>query len=283
MAVKIAPEAVAAAMRRYSMPKPSIFDRGVPARLPEAFKKFYEEFSAPSSVPVHYVPEEGKWKRNPVTGQVFPVQNVPIPLKYPRESHKGLWGGEGVILGYKKQRKYLQKSTRWFVPTLHKSVVYSEILDKRLSVVVTKRTISLIVDHKGFDSYILETPERDLKSLLGLKIKKKMLMALFDKTLYPDNPEKREAIYNKYKHHLQRYNKEDLEWYALSMSEAVHKQLDLEDAEQPTPLKHQFRAELIQELIELEESQQLDKVLNQGQSEETTSWLSKMNPFSKKS
>lgn len=52
------------------MPKPNIFSRGVPARLPEVYKKFYEEWNKPSTVPVHYIPEEGKWKRNPVTGEV---------------------------------------------------------------------------------------------------------------------------------------------------------------------------------------------------------------------
>lgn len=51
------------------MPKPDIFSRGVPSKLPEAYRKFYEEWNAPAA-PVHYRPEPGKWKRNPLTGVV---------------------------------------------------------------------------------------------------------------------------------------------------------------------------------------------------------------------
>ena len=31
------------------------------------------------------------------------VQNVPIPLMYPREADEGLWAGEGIISGFKKK------------------------------------------------------------------------------------------------------------------------------------------------------------------------------------
>lgn len=47
-----------------------------------------------------------------------------------------------------------------------------------------------------------QTSASDLKSLLALKIKKKMLLALFDRTLYPDDAEKKETVYKKYHHHL---------------------------------------------------------------------------------
>lgn len=88
------------------------------------------------------------------------VQNVPIPIKYPKEVHTGIWGGEGVILGNKKSRQWFEVNpTRWLMPNLHRSVVYSEILDKRLSVIITKRTIEMIVKHQGFDNYVLEVSE----------------------------------------------------------------------------------------------------------------------------
>uniref|UniRef100_A0A1B6LRH6 Large ribosomal subunit protein bL28m n=1 Tax=Graphocephala atropunctata TaxID=36148 RepID=A0A1B6LRH6_9HEMI len=280
MATKTLP----AVHKLYRMPKPDIFSRGAPSRLPEAYRKFYDKWQATPTTPVHYTPEPGKWKRNPLTGEVWPVQNVPIPLKYPKEVHTGIWGGEAVILGYKKSReKYIrQKSTRWFLPTLHRSAVHSEILDKRLSMIVTKRTINLIMDHQGFDNYILETSERDLFSLLALKLKKTMLLALFDKSLYPDDPVKREEIYNKYKHHLDKYNKEDLEWYALSISEAVSKLEKIEEAVRPEPLKHKFRAELIEELKTMADNDELDAII-QKDKESTQSWLTRINPFAKKS
>lgn len=47
-----------------------------------------------------------------------------------------------------------------------------------------------------------QTPACDLRSELALKIKKNLLEVLADKTLYPDDPEKREEIYNRYKEYL---------------------------------------------------------------------------------
>lgn len=268
------------------MPKPDIFSRGPPSKLPEAYRKFYEEWIAPQS-PVHYINDPDKWKRNSLTGEVTPVQNVPIPVRLPKEAHTGIWGGEGVILGFiqptSKRNLYIKPdiTSKWWVPTLFRSVVYTEILDKRLSVIVTKRTINLVMDHKGFDNYLLETPANDLKSLLALKLKKKMLLALFDKTLYPEDPAKQELIYNKYKHHLENYNKEDLQWYALSIGEAVKKMHEIEDAVEPTPLKQQFRAELIEELKYMAETKELDKIMESDENK-NQSWINRINPFAKK-
>lgn len=41
-----------------------------------------------------------------------------------------------------------------------------------------------------------------MKSLLALKLKRQILIALADKTLYPDDPEKREEVYAKYEKYL---------------------------------------------------------------------------------
>lgn len=91
------------------------------------------------------------------------------------EAHTGIWGGEGVILGNKRRKQWFEVyPTRWSLPILNRSVVYSEILDKRLSVIVTKRTIELIVQHQGFDNYILEVSQFNVcffsfKQVLNLK------------------------------------------------------------------------------------------------------------------
>lgn len=104
-------------------------------------------------------------------------------------------------------------------------MVYSEVLDTYLSVVITNRTIDLINEHYGFDHYLLkvyclfvkniyifqisyfifyhlQTPACDLKSELALKIKRQILLSLADKTLYPNDTVKREEIYTKYKEYL---------------------------------------------------------------------------------
>ena len=40
----------------------------------------------------------------------LPVQNVPVDVKFPRECNKGLWGGEGFIIGYIKKKPRSQRS-----------------------------------------------------------------------------------------------------------------------------------------------------------------------------
>lgn len=49
---------------------------------------------------------------------------------------------------------------------------------------------------------LLQTSACDLKSWLALKLKRKILFALWDKTLYPDDEVKREEVYKKYEHYL---------------------------------------------------------------------------------
>ena len=45
----------------------------------------------------------------------------------------------------------------------------------------------------------LQTHEVDLKSALGMKLKRDMLNQLAERSFYPDDPQKREEIYEKYK------------------------------------------------------------------------------------
>lgn len=96
------------------------------------------------------------------------------------EAHTGIWGGEGVILGNKRRKQWFEVyPTRWSLPILNRSVVYSEILDKRLSVIVTKRTIELIVQHQGFDNYILEVSQFSLLFFFQASLKFKVLSNSF--------------------------------------------------------------------------------------------------------
>lgn len=259
----------------YKYPRPNILSQEIFKGLPAEYIKFYEEWRLTTPSPVHYIPKEGKWERNPVTGEVRKVQNVPLPLKYPKEINDGIWGGETVVLGYQKRDPMRRRVPHFWFPRLRKSVVYSEILDKRMSTIVTNRTINQILDNHGFDHYILKTPAYDLMSLLALKLKRKMLFALMDRTLYPDDPEKREKVYNKYKHYLEPYTREYLEWYGLSITEAKIKAEKLEEV-QPVPLKQKYRLELVAKLKE-------EGLLKEqsGENEQGKSWISKINPFSK--
>lgn len=94
-------------------------------------------------------------------------------------------------------------TTKLWRPRLMKSVFYSEILNKYYALIVTPRTFLLIEEAKGFDHYILKTHEADLKSHVGMKLKREMLITLAKKEtdLWPNDQAKRDAIYNRYKNY----------------------------------------------------------------------------------
>lgn len=72
---------------------------GICSRLPPYYLRSLEEERTPT--PVHYRPHGAKFKINPKNGQRERVEDVPIPIHYPPESQRGLWGGEGWILGHR--------------------------------------------------------------------------------------------------------------------------------------------------------------------------------------
>lgn len=84
------------------------------------------------------------------------MQTRPIVLTFPKESHYGLWGGEGIIRGFVKRHPLRRRVPRFWFPVIQKAVVYSEILDKYMEITVTRRTLLLIDQHYGLDAYILE-------------------------------------------------------------------------------------------------------------------------------
>jgi len=44
------------------------------------------------------------------------VADVPIEVLYPKEADSGIWGGEGIIKGYIKPRKYFQQGLPYALP-----------------------------------------------------------------------------------------------------------------------------------------------------------------------
>ncbi|XP_011254256.1 39S ribosomal protein L28, mitochondrial [Camponotus floridanus] len=265
-----------AGQRLYYYARPTRWSKGIGAELPVEYKKFWKEWKKKPAA-VHYIEQKSTYVKNN-RGEVYPVQNVPLPLLYPKEIDNGIWGGEAIVQGFKKKGKYKRRVPHFWIPHLKKSVLYSEVLDTYMSVVVTNRTIRLIHENYGFDHYLLKTEACDLKSLLALRLKRQILIALADKTLYPDNPEKREEVYAKYEKYLSLYTRDEIEWYGLTYLEALKKWLKLNETT-PQPLKIQYRSELIAKLKEnkIKEAENVDVVLP----EQTSSWLNKLNPFSK--
>lgn len=94
-----------------------------------------------------------------MTGEIKPIQNIPIPLIDTPESHKGIWGGEAVIKGFQKRDRLKRRVPHFWVPVLRRSVVHSQVLNEYMSVVVTDRTIEKIHECHGFDHYLLKVSE----------------------------------------------------------------------------------------------------------------------------
>lgn len=252
--------------------KKTKFDYGLYRNLPTEYHKFLKEYNQPKE-PVHYIPEEGVYRRNEKTGEVKPIQNVLIPLTLPPESHQGIWGGEAVIKGFSKKIETARRVPKWWVPVLFKEVVRSDLLNKFMHLQVTQRAIELINKHQGFDNYILETKANDLQSYLALRIKREILIAI--KNGLPDladQPEKQHKLLDKYRHFGEQvsdgifseqriqifnisntfqYTFEELEWYGLSEEEALKKVTECLHAEKLArikPMKHALRAQLIEDL-----------------------------------
>uniref|UniRef100_A0A4W5Q7I0 Large ribosomal subunit protein bL28m n=1 Tax=Hucho hucho TaxID=62062 RepID=A0A4W5Q7I0_9TELE len=151
----------------------------------------------------------------------------------PHESQDGLWGGEGWISGfrYANKDKLSTRLERVWKPQLFTRELYSEILNHKLTITVTARTLYLIDATYGFDYYILR---EDLNSKPGMDLRRAMLLRLAfkDTQFYPEDPVKRERIYTKYKQF--EIPAEEAEWLGLSVDEAVEKQRQLEHKKSST-------------------------------------------------
>lgn len=247
------------------------WEQGLKSRLPMHYKRRVVETHMRKPIPVHYRPDPREYVVLE-NGERQRIANIPIPVTYPPESHQGLWGGEGFVVGYAKKNDKTIKPTfpKMWKPQLINKILYSEILDKWMDITVTKRTLDLIDEAYGFDFYILKTHEVDLKSRLGMYLKRQMLTTLTNMAMYKDNPEKQQEIYGKYKEFL--IPAAEVEWLGLTLHEAEDKQAALEQEinENPAPLKEVYMGELVARLT-------AEGIGAADQSSD--SFLSKLNPF----
>jgi len=221
------------------------------SRLPDHYKKFYWEWKhGPKSI-VHSIPVKGNFRMSEDGKRVEEIKQENIKVVYPDNVNDGLWGGEGVVKGYRELGRFKGEKADYWFPDLYSSVLYSEVLDKHMNVVVTQRLLNLVDDHKGLDNYLLKTPYADINSVLGFKLKREILSALVHKTHYPDDAATHEEMLVKYKEFL--IPATEVEWLGLTLDEAVAKQRAIEEQqrlEEIRPLKHEFRTQLISYLEE---------------------------------
>lgn len=239
----------------YGLQRNTRFSIGLGEKLPAAYRKFYAEWKLTAPTAVHYVPREGQFERNPHTGIVNPIQNVPLPVYYPPEHNQGIWGGEGVIKGFQKREQTKRRVPHYWVPVLRRTVVRSQILDRYMSMVVTDRTMRLVHESHGFDHYVLKTPACDLKSELALKLKRQMLQALQAMRLEASEQStqavdaRRAEVLREYGQYADQYSAEEVEWYGLTWAEAIKKiKLELQAKERVEPQKWAMRSRLIEQL-----------------------------------
>lgn len=244
-------------------------------RLPEHYKQRFWESILSDRTPVHYRKPEERYSWDEKKSIWIENQNYPILPIYPPEADEGLWGGEGVVKGYRISRPFTRKKILprqrvphlWW-PNLKKRIRYSEILDRYMSIVMTERTLRLIDKNFGFDFYILRTPEIDLCSKLGNKLKREMLCELAKGLPEIMDPCKRQTL-------LKRYGGliiplEEAEWVGLDLNEACIKLQDLEEANRAKerPLKEVYEEEVVKELEK------------EGEDKSSVSWTEKiMNRF----
>ncbi|GMR32134.1 hypothetical protein PMAYCL1PPCAC_02329, partial [Pristionchus mayeri] len=223
-------------------------------RLPEHYKKRYWENVLADAKPVHYRPPTSRFFWDEQRLEKVEMEDNPIRPIYPPEADEGLWGGEGVVKGWIESDPFVKKKVlprRWvphlWFPNLKKAVLYSEILDKYMSISVTERALRLIDAHYGLDYYILETPEIDLCSKLALKLKREMLLTLARGEYHEENEERKQYIHVKYARFV--ISEEEADWVGLDLNEAARKQQDIEDSRAPIPLKYRLEAELVARLM----------------------------------
>ncbi|XP_063413878.1 large ribosomal subunit protein bL28m-like [Mytilus trossulus] len=255
------------------------WDQSVDHLFPEHYKQRCEEFMRRLPKPVHYKPAESKWKISPETDRWEVNNDEPVYVVYPEQCNDGLWGGEGIVQGEYiarwKRKRSLEFPKIWR-PSLIRRIFYSEILDKWYHVVVTPRTLDLIDEANGFDNYILKTHERDLNSKLGMNFKRAMLLSLVRQDMFPEDPEKKQKICDKYKEFI--IPEEEAEWLGLSIKEAIKKGKQLQEENNPQiPLKYSLTKVLALRLQEISQNKDQDSAVDEG----LTNKFKKLNPFSK--
>lgn len=234
---------------------------GLKGRLPRHYVEFYKQWAKGPQAYIHDEKPKSRFKKDEF-GNVHRVHVPRIPILYPDEFHQGLWGGEGVVKGglepeYKKHMAHYRpaKESYWF-PNLHLGVVYSEILNIHMEVVMTERAERLIDEAYGLDNYLLKTQVNEIYSHFGLKLKRELLLTLAnaEEDLYPDEKGKQKTILDKYKDYI--LPLEEADWHGLPLHEALHKQhtLDrIEEEESIKPLKEEYRRKLVARLADGED------------------------------
>jgi len=228
------------------------WNSGVKGNMPQHYKDFYFTWRKGPQEHIHSRVTGARFEKDE-WGEIHPVQNPRIYVVYPDTFHEGLWGGEGVIkavIARPVTRHVSNKRppAKYLWPRLLEGVVYSEILNKHIDMVMTQRGVRLVDEANGFDNYILNTPVNEIYAWKLLKLKREMLLHLCDKENFAGRGSSTD-IYEKYSSHIVDHEKAD--WTGLTLNEAHKKQIRIDRSQRDAgqiPLKDKFREELLQML-----------------------------------
>jgi len=213
-------------------------------RLPKHYQeRYWRQHVLADKAPVHYRPPEFRLYWDTKRLVQIETEHVPIlPIHCP-EQDQGLWGGEGVIKGYKESDPFVKKKVlprQWIprlcFPFLERQVLYSEILDAYMLFAVTERARRLVDSAHGLDYYLLKTPEIDFGSQLALDLKRLLLIKLANEDYHSRVEEHRRYVKEKYSEFV--LPLEEAEWVGLDLNAACRKQQDMEDNARSVPLKY---------------------------------------------
>lgn len=213
------------------------------AKLPAPYLDYFEKVRAPPER-VHDDTPETKYldyNQDHETGYVYRVPDQRIHTKLPPSAlTKGLWGGLAMVEGFEKPKRLKPRISRLWYPKREKHTFYSEILDCHINIEITERTLQLIDKHNGFEFYILETRPQDLRSDFGVRLQRKLLLALH-------RDDCSEFAKSKYKDFIKPM--EDIQWHGLQVHEALTKVklMRIEESIAP-PLKLTYGQQLLDEL-----------------------------------
>jgi ribosomal protein L28 len=93
---------------------------------------------------------------------------------------RGLYHGKTVRFGNNVSEDGGNKTRRKWSPNAKRKRLYSEVLDRMVSVQVTAHALRCIDKAGGLDNYVLNTSAEKMASLKGLELKDKMMRALLE-------------------------------------------------------------------------------------------------------
>ena len=93
---------------------------------------------------------------------------------------RGLYHGKTVRFGNNVSEDGGNKTRRKWFPNAKRKRLYSEVLDRMVSVQVTAHALRCIDKAGGLDNYVLNTSAEKMASLKGMELKEKMMRALLE-------------------------------------------------------------------------------------------------------